>query len=266
MNHLKELGERILNEGTWLTNERTGKRCLTIPVHVATYTSMPIDSTRKQMFKAPIMELLGYIRGLENAQDFADLGSPTWFGNANETQAWLDNPARKGENDCGTIYQFSDELREIAEKLSKGVDDRGLIATAWKPETFDTACLRPCMFQHQFQRIGDTLYMTSIQRSADVPMAGSWNSIQCWVLLSLMAQVTGYKVGSVTHIINHAHVYEDQLELFQEQMSREPLEIEPVLKINPELISWDDLLTADKNDFSLEGYDSHPPIKYPFTV
>ncbi|AUR97982.1 thymidylate synthase [Vibrio phage 1.245.O._10N.261.54.C7] len=266
MKSLKELGHRILTEGVWIGNQRTGKKCLTIPTHIECFSGLgplPIDTTRKQMVKAPIMELIGYLRGYTNAQDFADIGSPTWFANANETKSWLDNPNRIGDNDCGAIYQFADEMLEIYRKLSKGIDDRGLIATAWKPETFDKACLRPCMFQHQFQLVGDTLHLTSIQRSADVPMAGSWNSIQSYALLNIMAQVTGLKVGTVTRIINHAHIYEDQYELFKGQMEREEITCKPELRIN--IDTYNDIFTCTKDDFVLTGYEHHPAIKYPFT-
>lgn len=264
---IKEIGNRILKEGVWVENERTGKRCLTIPLHIEQFDGagrVPIDTTRKQMFKSPIMELIGYIRGYTDAQQFADIGSPTWFGNSNETPAWLANPNRKGNNDCGAIYQFSKELKEIHDKLIQGVDDRGLIATAWKPETFPYASLRPCMFQHQFQLIDGKLHLVSLQRSSDVPMAGSWNSIQSYVLLNIMAKVTGHDVGNVTRVINHAHVYEDQLGLFEEQMGRGEIDCSPRMTMNVE--GWDDIYSCSKEDFSLRGYRHHAPIHYPFTV
>jgi len=31
-------------------------------------------------------------------------------------------------------------------------------------------CLRPCMHTHTFSLLGDTLYLTSYQRSCDVPL------------------------------------------------------------------------------------------------
>ncbi|MFT5760306.1 MAG: thymidylate synthase, partial [Alteromonadaceae bacterium] len=40
----------------------------------------------------------------QNAADFRALGTKTWDANANENQAWLDNPNRKGPDDMGLIY------------------------------------------------------------------------------------------------------------------------------------------------------------------
>lgn len=272
MNYLQELGHKILRQGTWIENERTGKSCLTIDFHLAEYypDTPPLDTTRKQAFKAPIAELLGYIRGYTDAAQFAAIGSPTWFMNANETKAWLANPNRKGENDCGLIYGAvaQEDFRKVYENLKNGIDDRGEIITFWRPETFDKACLRPCMYSHSFQLVGDTLSLTSTQRSADVPMAGSWNALQCWILLQIMAQITGHRPGMARHVIERAHIYEDQYDLFVEQMNRNPLYL-PNLEvwINPDIKTLEDLQTwVTVDDFELLGYDSHPAIKFPFSA
>ena len=271
--HLQELGRKIIAEGEWIHNERTGKRCKTIPIHIAQYNvgarEIPIDTTRKQMYRSPIMEMIGYIRELTNAQDFADIGSPTWFDNSNETETWVQSSFRKGENDCGLIYGAAapGEFEKVYRNLKAGIDDRGEIIMFWKPEKFHEACLRPCMFAHSFQLVNGTLHLTSWQRSADVPLASSWNAIQCYFLLAIMAQITGHKPGIATHIINNAHIYEDQYELFCEQMLREPVECKPFLSIDPMIYTLDDLKTwVDKSCFYLSGYEHREYIKYPFTA
>ena len=99
---------RIYEHGTDLPNARTGNDCRVIINIDMTYDAStedaPIVTTREYNAKPPIAELLGYIRGFTNAREFKAVGTSTWFGNANETQAWLDNPNRKGENDLGLIY------------------------------------------------------------------------------------------------------------------------------------------------------------------
>ncbi len=268
--HVYDLGNRILDEGVWIYNERTGTNCLTIPIHIATYTEddFPIDTTRKQAFKAPIMELVGYLRGLTNAQDFADIGSPTWFGNANETEAWLENPNRKGKDDMGLVYGAVSmpEITEVFDKLAQGIDDRGLIINFWKPEMFDQGCLRPCLHTHAFQIIGDEIFLTSTQRSADVGTAASWNSIQCYFLLKLAAQISGLKFGKVTHIINLPHIYESHLEDFIVQMAREPIDIPNChMTLSDDIYGLSDVQSwMTKDDIEIHGYEHHEPIKYEF--
>src|SRR5690606_1617258 len=139
-------------------------------------------TTRKSPYKSAIAELLGYLRGYTNAQQFAALGAPTWFKNANETDAWLKNPARKGQDDCGLIYgavarNFPmagggtiDLVKKVYEHLRAGIDDRDERITFYNPGVFHLGCLRPCMYEHHFSLLGDTLYLNSSQRSCDVPL------------------------------------------------------------------------------------------------
>lgn len=64
-----------------------------------------------------------------------------------------------------------------------------------------------------------------------------------------------------------AHIYEDQLGLMRDvQLKREPFEA-PSLHINPDFKSLEDLETwVTLDDFSVEGYEHHGPIQYPFSV
>lgn len=117
-----------------------------------------------------------------------------------------------------------DQLAKIINNLMHGTDDRGEILSFWNPGEFHMGCLRPCMLMHQFSLLGSpeskTLHLTSYQRSADVPLGLPFNMIQTWFLLSLMAAICGHKVGTVTHHIVNAHIYEDQWDGVDEQISR----------------------------------------------
>ncbi len=283
MKQYLELCKRIVDEGVWIDNKRTGKRCLTVINADLTYNvaanEFPLVTTRKSFYKSAIAEMLGYIRGYDNAADFRKLGTKTWDANANENQAWLENPYRKGIDDCGFIYgkvarNFPkpdggsiDILRQIVDNLSQGIDNRGEIFTFYHPGAFHMGCLRPCMYSHHFSLLGDTLYLNSTQRSCDVPLGLNFNMVQVYVLLALMAQITGHKAGQAYHKIVNAHIYEDQLELMRDvQLKREPLAA-PQLKINPDIKSLEDLETwVSLDDFEVQGYQHHEAIKYPFSV
>jgi thymidylate synthase len=88
-----------------------------------------------------------------------------------------------------------------------------------------------------------------------------------YVLLALVAQITGHKAGMAYHKIVNAHIYEDQLDLMKNvQLKREPFPA-PKLIINPDIKSLEDLETwVTMDDFSVEGYQYHDAIKYPFSV
>lgn len=283
MKQYLNLCQRIVDEGVWIDNKRTGKKCLTVINADLTYDvangEFPLVTTRKSFYKSAIAEMLGYIRGYDNAADFRKLGTKTWDANANDNEAWLNNPLRKGDDDCGFIYgkvarNFPkpdggniDLLRKIVDDLSKGLDDRGEIFTFYHPGAFHMGCLRPCMYSHHFSLLGDTLYLNSTQRSCDVPLGLNFNMVQVYFLLAIMAQITGNKAGQAYHKIVNAHIYEDQLELLRDvQLKREPFPA-PKLIINPDIKSLEDLETwVSLDDFEVEGYQHHESIKYPFSV
>ncbi|MCU7836924.1 MAG: thymidylate synthase [gamma proteobacterium symbiont of Taylorina sp.] len=283
MKQYLDLCQRIVDDGVWIDNKRTGKRCLTVINADLTYdvaeNEFPLVTTRKSFWKSAIAEIIAYIRGYDNAADFRKIGTKTWDANANENKDWLANPYRKGTDDCGLIYgkigrNFPrpdggsiDLLRQIINNLSKGIDNRGEIYTFYHPGAFHMGCLRPCMYSHHFSLLGDTLYLNSTQRSCDVPLGLNFNMVQVYVLLALIAQITGNKAGQAYHKIVNAHIYEDQLELMRNiQLKREPLPASQ-FKINPDIKSLEDIeswVTLD--DFEVEGYQHHDPIKYPFSV
>ena len=283
MKQYLDLCQRIISEGEWVENQRTGKRCLTVINADLTYdvenNLFPLVTTRKSYWKAAIAEMIGYLRGYSNAADFRKIGTKTWDANANENAVWLNNPHRKGEDDMGRVYGVQgrswqkpdggevDQLKKIVEDLSQGFDDRGEILSFYNPGEFHMGCLRPCMHTHTFSLLGGRLYLTSYQRSCDVPLGLNFNMVQVFFLLQLMAQITGHKAGKAYHKIVNAHIYEDQLELMRDvQLKREPYD-PPQLHINPDIKSLEDIenwVTMD--DFEVSGYQFHEPIQYPFSV
>jgi len=283
MKQYLELCRRIVEEGKWVENTRTGKRCLTIINADLTYdvaaNEFPLVTTRKSYWKSSIAELLGYLRGYSNAADFRAIGTKTWDANANQNTDWLNNPYRKGEDDMGRVYGVQgrswqkpdggsiDQLRKIVDDLTNDIDDRGEIMTFYNPGEFHQGCLRPCMHTHTFSLLSDTLFLTSYQRSCDVPLGQNFNQIQVFTFLKLMAQITGKKPGLAYHKIVNAHIYEDQLELMRDvQLKREPYGA-PQLHINPLIKSLEDIETwVTLEDFEVTGYKHHDPIAYPFSV
>ena len=62
MKQYLDLCQRIVDEGVWVENERTGKRCLTVINADLEYNvganEFPLVTTRKSYWKAAIAELL----------------------------------------------------------------------------------------------------------------------------------------------------------------------------------------------------------------
>ena len=277
-----KLCKEILDSGEWVYNDRTGKNCL-VKIHANFEYNVgagefPLVTTRKSFWKAAAAELLGYIRGYDNAQQFTDIGSPTWEANANENDSWLANKFRKGHGDMGRVYGVQgrewarpdgihiDQLRKVINNLSEGIDDRSEIISFWNVGEMHMGCLKPCMFMHHFSLVNGTLHLHSYQRSIDVPLGLNFNMVQVYTLLALVAQITGNKPGIAYHTLVNCHLYEDQVELMKEQVKRAPYKA-PTFHINPSITCLEDLETwVTVNDFFVEGYEHHPAIKYPFSV
>jgi thymidylate synthase len=107
-----DLCQRIVDDGTWIENERTGKRCLTVINADLEYdvgnNQFPLVTTRKSFWKSAVAELLGYIRGYDNAEDFRKLGTKTWDANSNLNEAWLNNPYPRVKTTWDVFTAFKD--------------------------------------------------------------------------------------------------------------------------------------------------------------
>lgn len=283
MKQYLELCRRVIDSGEWVENMRTGKRCLTVINADLEYDVseglLPVLTTKKLFWKSAIAEMLGYLRGYTSAADFRKIGCNTWNANANDNAAWLANPFRKGVDDMGRCYgaqgrdwrnpegQPIDQLQNLYDDLRQGIDNRSEIMTFMNPGERDRACLNSCMHTHTFSIVGGKLYLTSYQRSDDLPLGHGFNQVQVGWLLMIMAQITGLKPARAFHKIVNAHIYEDQLELLRDvQLKRTPLPL-PKLEINPNIKTLRDLETwVTPDDFHLVGYKHHPAIKYEFAV
>lgn len=108
MQQYLDLCRRVIKEGVWVENKRTGKRCLTVINADFEYDvsegTLPVLNTKKLFWKPAIAEMLGYLRGYTSAAQFRAIGCNTWNANANENEEWLNNPYRKGADDMGRCY------------------------------------------------------------------------------------------------------------------------------------------------------------------
>ncbi len=114
-----------------------------------------------------------------------------------------------------------------------------------------------CHTIFQFQVTGEKLNLGMYQRSADWFLGVPFNIASYSMLLLMMAQVTGFKPGDFVHTFGDAHLYSNHFDQIKEQTSRKPLPL-PILKLNPKIKNIDDF---KYEDFTLENYQFHPPIK-----
>lgn len=125
----------------------------------------PAVTTKRLYVRQVFAEMLGFLRGYDNAAQFRELGCKVWDANANDNAQWLANPNRKGEDDLGRIYGVQgrdwkgfneydlvqvDQLRNVYEDLRKGIDNRREIVMHWNPAELEQMALPPCHMFYQF--------------------------------------------------------------------------------------------------------------------
>jgi thymidylate synthase len=143
---------------------------------------------------------------------------------------------------------------------------KSYVVSAWNPDYIYAMASKGnanevppfCHTTYQFQVTGDgTLNLGLYQRSADYLLGVPFNIASYSLLLLMVAQVTGLKVGEFVHTFGDVHLYSNHFEQAKLQMSREPKAF-PIMKLNPEIKNIDDF---KYEDFTLDGYDPHPAIK-----
>lgn len=281
-----EICKTVIQDGEMQYNERTGKACMTYLGDSKKYDlrkGFPLLTTKKIATNQLVSELIGFLRGVDNAKDFRELGCTLWDANANVSPDWLNNPNRKGEDDLGRIYgvqargwrgpngEKTDQLRNAIDKIKNRVDDRRLIVTHWNPGEIAEMALPPCHMMYQFGIVGDRLDMCFYQRSCDLPLGVPFNIASYALLLHIVARITGLQPGVLTHFMWNIHIYEDQLEtLITKQLSkdRDPMQYDaPTLVISDRLQTLEDFETlASVQDFTFENYNHYPFIKFEFSA
>jgi thymidylate synthase len=222
----------------------------------------PLVTTKKIHLKSVIYELLWFLKGDTNVKYLHDHGVTIW-------DEWA-----RPDGDLGPVYGKQwrswtkpdggsvDQISAVIERIKTNPESRRLIVTAWNPGELDQMALSPCHCLFQFYAQNGELSCQLYQRSADAFLGVPFN-IASYALLTLMiAQVTGLKPKEFIHTFGDLHIYLNHLEQVKLQLSREPRPL-PRMAINPVV---KDILSFKFEDFTIEGYDPHPPIKAPVAV
>ncbi len=222
----------------------------------------PLLTTKKVHLKSIIYELLWFIRGDTNVKWLQQNGVTIWneWADANgELGPVYGSQWRKWKSSDGKEI---DQISEVLESIKKNPHSRRHIVNAWNVGELSKMALPPCHAFMQFYVNDGKLSCQLYQRSADVFLGVPFNIASYALFTMMVAQVSDLKPGDFVHTLGDAHLYNNHLDQAREQLMREPRAL-PQMKLNPAVRS---LFDFKFEDFTLENYDPHPPIKAPIAV
>jgi thymidylate synthase len=278
--YLKAL-KYILDNGKIKTN-RTGTNTVSVFGYQMRFNlqdGFPAITTRKLPFKSMVSELLWFLEGSSDERRLAEilhssrdsLYKTIWTENA-YADYWIDRANYPG--DCGRIYgkqmrdwrnssgESIDQIQNLINGVKTDPNSRRHIIMNYNPGELDQMCLPPCHVLSQFDVTDGKLSCQLYQRSADLPLGSPFNIASYSLLTHMIAQVCDLDVGEFIYSIGDMHIYENQIEHANIQLSREPF-TPPKLWLNPEI---KDINQFGMSDIQLQNYNYHSPINYPFTV
>ena len=166
----------------------------------------PIMTLRRTYWKSAVDELLWIWQKKSNR--IADLGSHVW-----DEWAGPDGTIGKAYGyQLGIKHQYKegmfDQVDRVLYDLKHNPASRRILTNIYNFEDLHEMNLYPCAYSMTFNVTGDTLNAILNQRSQDMLTANNWNVVQYAVLVHMMAQVSGLKVGELVHVIADCHIYD----------------------------------------------------------
>jgi thymidylate synthase len=268
---------KILHEGA-RKGDRTGSGTLSIFGHQLRFPlaeGFPLVTTKKIHLKSIIHELLWFLRGDTNLAYLHEHKVSIW-------DEWAD-----ANGDLGPVYGRQwrawplpgggavDQLKQVVEQIKSTPNSRRMIVSAWNvadlpDETIGPQAnvaqgkmaLAPCHALFQFYVAEGRLSCQLYQRSCDTFLGVPFNIASYALLTHMIAQQTGLDVGDFIWTGGDVHLYLNHLEQARLQLSRAPYPLPRlVLKRKP-----DSLFDYRYEDFEIEGYQAHDPIRAAISV
>ena len=229
----------------------------------------PLVTTKKVHLRSIIQELLWFLQGSSDNNWLKERGVTIW-------DEWA-GPA----GDLGPVYGVQwrswptpdggqiDQIAEAVKAIRTNPDSRRIIVSAWNVADIPKMALAPCHAFFQFyvapsQVAGEPgkLSLQLYQRSADIFLGVPFNIASYALLTHMIAQQCDLAVGDFIWTGGDCHIYSNHHEQVELQLSREPRPY-PVLNIKRKPPS---IFDYEFEDFDVQGYDPHGPIKAPVAV
>jgi len=151
-----------------------------------------------------------------------------------------------------------DQIGTLLQTLKSNPASRRMLFHAWNVPDLGDMALPPCHLVYQYHVTQDgRLNCLMYQRSCDVLLGAPFNFVGAVALQLMLADQAGFEPGEFVWVGGDVHLYSNHLDQAKEQISREP-RAQPKMRLVRSASSIDDYRI---DDFVVEGYDPHPPIK-----
>lgn len=257
LSHIRESGTR--------KEDRTGTGTLSVFGYQMRFdldAGFPLVTTKQLHLRSIIYELLWFLQGDTNVKFLRDHKVTIW-------DEWADE-----RGDLGPVYgkqwrswptadgRIVDQLADVLDQIKKNPNSRRLVVSAWNVGELDKMALLPCHALFQFHVAGGRLSCQLYQRSADALLGVPFNIASYALLTHLVAQQCDLKVGEFIWTGGDCHLYLNHLAQADLQLSRTPYPL-PRLEIRRRPA---DLFSYAFEDFEVQNYRHHAPIKAPIAV
>jgi thymidylate synthase len=165
-----------------------------------------------------------------------------------------------------------DQIKNLIEQLKTNPDSRRLMVSAWNVGELEHMTLPPCHYGFQVytrkstreEKIVNhgkyhTISLMWNQRSVDTFLGLPFNIASYGLLLEIIAREVDMIPDKLIGNLGDVHLYKNHIEQAKEQISREPFEHLPTLKLENV-----DILNGEF-DYEILDYHSHPTIKAPLS-
>jgi thymidylate synthase len=264
MQQYLDLLQHILDNGSKKT-DRTGTgtiSCFGYQMRFNLQDGFPLVTTKKLHLRSIIHELLWFLKGETNIAYLKENGVSIWNEWADENGELGPVYGKQWRSWEGANGQTIDQVSDVINQIKKNPDSRRLIISAWNVADLPGMALMPCHALFQFYVADGKLSCQLYQRSADVFLGVPFNIASYALLTMMVAQVCDLKPGEFIHTFGDVHIYNNHLEQVHLQLSRKPFPL-PTMKLNPDVKN---IFDFKFEDFTLENYQFHPPIKAPVAV
>ena len=248
--------------------------------------TVPILTTKRVYWKMAVKEMLWFLTGGTNIRPllrekvtiWTDWPLATYRRETGEDISQADFEKRIVEDDefaarwgeLGPVYgkqwrrwlgpdgREHDQIAALIKGLRETPASRRLLFHAWNVPELGGMALPPCHMVYQYHVTSDgRLNGLMYQRSCDVLLGLPFNLTGAVALQAMLAQQAGLRLGEFVWMGGDVHLYLNHLDAAREQMARVPRAL-PRLTLARRPDSIDGYRIED---FVVEGYDPHAPIK-----